>query len=199
MFSIFPSCSSPSSILPLSLSFSLSGSEVGHRVVPLDLESSACWVEGGCILMWRVLSEPFDCTTWQGSRPPKKYHQPPFLLYQPVWSYNTQVCVYLLYVHPLYERVCGGRCTKTQKRVKEKGWDWPSPLTFLGPPGQEAWRARSDFWSRLFPAAYKNKWSKLPRVITRKWLRLAASHFSTHNTACISKWQSHAAWCIYWL
>lgn len=49
MFSIFPQCSSPPSILPLSRSFSLS--EVGHRVVPLDPGSSACWVEGGCILM----------------------------------------------------------------------------------------------------------------------------------------------------
>lgn len=50
MFSIFPQCSSPPSIPPLSLAlFSLS--EVGHRVVPLDLGSSACWVEGGCILM----------------------------------------------------------------------------------------------------------------------------------------------------
>ena len=53
MFSIFPQCSSPPSIPPLSRSLwrSFSLSEVGHRVVPLDLGSSACWVEGGCILM----------------------------------------------------------------------------------------------------------------------------------------------------
>lgn len=126
----------------------------------------------------------------------KRYHQPPFLLSACLGIQHRFVYIC---VHPLYGSMCGGRCTKTQKRVKEKGWDWPSPLTFLGPPGQEAWRARSDFWSRLFPAAYKNKWSKLPRVITRKWLHLATSHFSTHNRACISKWQSHAAWCIYWL
>ena len=49
MFSVFPQLSSPPSIPPLSCALSLS--EVGHRVVPLDLGSSACWVEGGCILM----------------------------------------------------------------------------------------------------------------------------------------------------
>lgn len=60
---------------------------------------------------------------------------------------------------------------------RKGGRDWPSPLTFLNPPGQEAWRARSDFWSQPFPAAYENKWSKLPSVITRKWLHFATIHF----------------------
>lgn len=45
MFSIFPRHSSPPSIPPLLLSLVLASSEVGHRVVPLDLGSSACWVE----------------------------------------------------------------------------------------------------------------------------------------------------------
>lgn len=108
------------------------------------------------------------------------------------------LCIYCMCIHSVRGCVAGG-VQRHKSEWKKRGETDPPPLTFLGPPGQEAWRARSDFWSRLFPAAYKNKWSKLPRVITRKWLRLAASHFSTHNTACISKWQSHAAWCIYWL
>lgn len=111
---------------------------------------------------------------------------------------HTGLCVSTPFDSTLCE--CAWReVYKDTKASERKGVRLTLPLTFLGPPGQEAWRARSDFWSRLFPVAYKNKWSKLPRVITRKWLRLAASHFSTHNTACISKWQSHAVWCIYWL
>lgn len=40
---------------------------------------------------------------------------------QPVWAHSTQVCAYLLYMHLLHVSVRGGRRTKIQKRVKEKG------------------------------------------------------------------------------
>lgn len=65
MFSIFPRHSSPPSIPPLLLSLVLASSEVGHRMVPLDLGSSACWVErreGVHTDVTSSFSESFDCT-----------------------------------------------------------------------------------------------------------------------------------------
>lgn len=125
-----------------------------------------------------------------GPAPPqkKRYHRPPFLL---LVCLHIQVCVYLR-ASTLCD--CAWReVYKDTKASERKGVRLTLPPYFLGSPRTGGLESQIRFLNSLFPAAYKNKWSKLPRVITRKWLHLATSHFSTHNTACISKWQSHAA------
>lgn len=141
---------------------------------------------------WIIWLHRYVTACCVSSTPPLLYSPPKSIIASTFLSLvcspePLHVCVYLCLttcVHLLYlcVCVCGRRWRKTSKQVRE-GWrETDPPPAFSSPPGQEDWRARSDFWSRPFPAAYENKWSKLPCVITRKCLHFATSHFSPCNS-----------------